>query len=94
MATRKHTFTILNKQYGLDIPDPLEEAYRIAERRLNEQLAEAMSEKWDGYNDRDFLAKVALDLATELVCLESENSAGVDSQALAALIEKIESRLK
>ena len=72
----------------------MEEAYRIAERRLNEQLAEAMSEKWDGYNDRDFLAKVALDLATELVCLESENSAGVDSQALAALIEKIESRLK
>lgn len=94
MAIRKHTFTVLNKKYGLDIPDNLEEVYRIAERRLSEQLVEAMSEKWDGFNDRDYIAKVALDLAAELICLESEGNVSADSQAITALIEKIESRLK
>lgn len=94
MAIRKHTFTLLNKSYELDIPDQLEEVYRIGERRLNSQLIETMADKTDGYNDRDYLARVALDLAVELVCLESENSVDADSQALAALIEKIDSRLK
>ena len=94
MAIRKHTFTLLNKSYELDVPDQLEEVYRIGERKLNAQLIEAMAEKTDGYNDRDYLARVALDLAVELVCLESDSSVDADSQALAALIEKIESRLK
>ena len=39
-------------------------------------------------------SKRILDLAVELVCLESDSSVDADSQALAALIEKIESRLK
>ena len=94
MAIRKHTFTLLNKSYELDVPDQLEEVYRIGERKLNAQLIEAMAEKTDGYNDRDYLARVALDLAVELVCLESDSSVNADSQALTALIEKIESRLK
>lgn len=94
MAIRKHTFTLLNKSYELDVPDQLEEVYRIGERKLNAQLIEAMAEKTDGYNDRDYLARVALDLAVELICLESDNSVDADSQALTALIEKIESCLK
>ena len=94
MAIRKHTFTLLNKSYELDVPDQLEEVYRIGERKLNAQLIEAMAEKTDGYNDRDYLARVALDLAVELICLESDGSVDADSQALTALIEKIESRLK
>ena len=94
MAIRKHTFTLLNKSYELDVPDQLEEVYRIGERKLNAQLIEAMAEKTDGYNDRDYLARVALDLAVELICLESDSSVDADSQALTALIEKIESRLK
>jgi hypothetical protein len=94
MAIRKHTFTLLNKSYELDVPDQLEEVYRIGERKLNAQLIEAMAEKTDGYNDRDYIARVALDLAVELICLESDNSVDADSQALTALIEKIESRLK
>ena len=94
MAIRKHTFTLLNKSYELDVPDQLEEVYRIGERKLNAQLIEAMAEKIDGYNDRDYLACVALDLAVELICLESDGSVDADSQALTALIEKIESRLK
>ena len=94
MAIRKHTFTLLNKSYELDVPDQLEEVYRIGERKLNAALIEAMAEKTDGYNDRDYLARVALDLAVELVCLESDSSVNTDSQALTALIEKIESRLK
>ena len=53
-----------------------------------------MAEKTDGYNDRDFLARVALDLAVELTCLESENSVDIDSQTITELIKKIESRIK
>ena len=94
MAIRKHTFTLLNKSYELDVPDQLEEVYRIGERKLNAQRIEAMAEKTDGYNDRDYLARVALDLAVELICLESDNSVDADSQALTALIEKIEAGLK
>ena len=94
MAIRKHTFTLLNKHYELDIPDQLEEVYSIGERRLNAQLVELMAEKTDGYNDRDFLARVALDLAVELTCLESENSVDIDSQTITELIKKIESRIK
>ena len=94
MAIRKHTFTLLNKSYELDVPDQLEEVYRIGERKLNAQLIETMAEKTDGYNDRDYLARVALDLAVELVCLESDSSVDADSQVLTSLIEKIESRLK
>jgi hypothetical protein len=94
MAIRKHTFTLLNKKYELDIADQLEEVYRMGERRLNGQLLEAMRDKIDGYNDRDYLAKVALELATELICLESENRTEPDSERLVALIEKIEAGLK
>lgn len=94
MAIRKHTFTLLNKKYELDIADQLEEVYRMGERRLNGQLLEVMREKTDGYNDRDYLARVALELATELICLESEGSANPDSERLVALIEKIEAGLK
>ena len=94
MAIRKHTFTLLNKKYELDIADQLEEVYRMGERRLNGQLLEVMREKTDGYNDRDYLARVALELATELICLESEGSTNPDSERLVALIEKIEAGLK
>ena len=66
MAIRKHTFTLLNKKYELDVADQLEEVYRMGERRLNGQLLEAMKDKTDGYDDRDYLARVALELATEL----------------------------
>ena len=94
MAIRKHTFTLLNKKYELDIADQLEEVYRMGERRLNGPLLEAMREKIDGYDDRDYLAKVALELATELLCLESESNASPDSDRLISLIEKIEAGLK
>ena len=94
MAVRKHTFTLLNKKYELDIADQLEEVYRMGERRLNGQLLEAMREKIDGYDDRDYLAKVAIELATELLCLESESNASPDSDRLISLIEKIEAGLK
>ena len=95
MANRKHTFTLLNKKYELDIADQLEEVYRMGERHLNGLLQAAMAAKIDGYNDRDYLAKVALELATELICIESDNNAGgPDSEALVALIEKIEESLK
>ena len=94
MAIRKHTFTLLNKKYELDIADQLEEVYRMGERRLNGQLLEAMRAKIDGYDDRDYLAKVALELATELICLEGESRTEPDSEALTTLIEKIEATLK
>ena len=94
MAIRKHTFTLLNKKYELDIPDQLEEVYRMGERRLNTQVLEAIRDKTDGYDDRDYLARVALELATEVVCLESEGRVEPDGEALAALIEKIEAKLK
>ena len=94
MAIRKHTFTLLNKKYELDVADQLEEVYRIGERRLNGQLLEAMKDKTDGYDDRDYLARVALELATELICLEGESRTEPDSEALTALIEKIEATLK
>ena len=94
MAIRKHTFTLLNKKYGLDIPDQLEEVYRLGERRLNAQVRELMLEKIDGYNDRDYLARVALDLAVELLCLETEKSLDPETDNLVALIEKIDSTLK
>ena len=94
MAVRKHTFTLLNKKYELDIADQLEEVYRMGERRLNGQLLEALREKIDGYDDRDYLAKVALELATELICLESESNSSPDSDRLISLIEKIEAGLK
>lgn len=94
MAVRKHTFTLLNKKYELDIADQLEEVYRMGERRLNGQLLEAMRAKIDGYDDRDYLAKVALELATELICLESDGNTDPNSERLVALIEKIEAGLK
>ena len=94
MAIRKHTFTLLNKKYELDVADQLEEVYRMGERRLNGQLLEAMKDKTDGYDDRDYLARVALELATELICLEGERKAEPDTEALTALIEKIEATLK
>ena len=94
MAIRKHTFTLLNKKYELDVADQLEEVYRMGERRLNGQLLEAMKDKTDGYDDRDYLARVALELATELICLEGESRTEPDSEALTVLIEKIEATLK
>ena len=94
MAIRKHTFTLLNKKYELDVADQLEEVYRMGERRLNGQLLEAMKDKTDGYDDRDYLARVALELATELICLEGESRTEPDREALTALIEKIEATLK
>ena len=94
MAIRKHTFTLLNKKYELDVADQLEEVYRMGERRLNGQLLEAMKDKTDGYDDRDYLARVALELATELICLEGERKAEPDTEALTALIDKIEATLK
>ena len=94
MAIRKHTFTLLNKKYELDVADQLEEVFRMGERRLNAQLLETMKEKTDGYDDRDYLARVALELATELICLEGESRTEPDSEALTALIEKIEATLK
>ena len=94
MAVREHTFTLLGKKYKIDIPDQLEEAFRMGERRLNAQLLEKMKEKTDGYNDRDYLALAALELATEVVCLEHDNAVEPDNESLAALIEKIESTLK
>ena len=94
MAIRKHTFTLLYKKYELDVADQLEEVYRMGERRLNKQLLEAMKDKTDGYDDRDYLARVALELATELICLEGERKAEPDTEALTALIEKIEATLK
>lgn len=94
MAIRKHTFTLLNKKYELDVADQLEEVYRMGERRLNGQLLEAMKDKTDGYDDRDYLARVALELATELICLEGESRTEPDSEALTTLIEKIEATLK
>ena len=94
MAIRKHTFTLLNKKYELDVADQLEEVYRMGERRLNGQLLEAMKDKTDGYDDRDYLARVALELATELICLEGESRTEPDSEALTTLIEKIEASLK
>ena len=66
----------------------------MGERRLNGQLLEAMRAKIDGYDDRDYLAKVALELATELICLESEGNTDPNSERLVALIEKIEAGLK
>ena len=66
----------------------------MGERRLNGQLLEAMKDKTDGYDDRDYLARVALELATELICLEGESRTEPDSEALTALIEKIEATLK
>ena len=94
MAIRKHTFTLLNKKYELDVADQLEEVYRMGERRLNGQLLEAMKDKTDGYDDRDYLARVALELATELICLEGESRTEPDSEALTALIYKIDATLK
>ena len=94
MAIRKHTFTLLNKKYELDVADQLEEVFRMGERRLNAQLLETMKEKTDGYDDRDYLARVALELATELICLECESRGEPDSEALRAMIEKIEATLK
>jgi hypothetical protein len=94
MAIRKHTFTLLNKKYELDVADQLEEVYRMGERRVNAQLLEVMQDKTDGYNDRDYLARVALELATELICIQSEGSTEPDSDALVALIDKIEAKLK
>ena len=94
MAIRKHTFTLLNKKYELDVADQLEEVYRMGERRVNAQLLEVMQDKTDGYNDRDYLARVALELATELICIQSEGSTEPDSDALVVLIDKIEAKLK
>ncbi len=94
MAVRKHTFTLYGKKYEVDIADEYEEVYRMGERRLNADLLEREKDKTDGYNHRDYLALVALDLATELVCMEYDNAVETDTEALAALVEKIESRLK
>ena len=40
------------------------------------------------------ISEVNLELATELICLEGESRTEPDSEALTALIEKIEATLK
>lgn len=94
MAKRDHRFTILGKKYLIGVDDRFEEVYRMGERELNQRLLAVTAAKIDGYNDRDYLALVAHQLATELVSLQHDHAVEPETDSLAAIIEKIEQRLK
>ncbi len=94
MGRRDHKFTVLGKKYTLGLDDELEEVFRMAERELNRRLIAKAGEKIDGYNDRDYLSLVALQVMAEALCLQHDNTVEPDTEAIAALIEKIESKLK
>ncbi len=85
---------VAGKRYPMKIDASLEEFYRLSERDVNRYLMNYMKDKIDGYNDQDYLALVALQLATaNRLLLRNREVGGDEMQRLAALSAEIEALL-
>lgn len=85
---------VAGRRYPMKIDASLEEFYRLSERDINRFMTHYMKDKVDGYNDQDYLALVALQLATANRLLLRNREVGDDEmKRLSALSAEIESLL-
>ena len=63
MAKQAITLKIAGKSYSFTIESGKEEAYRLAEREVNDYLTRIKQENYKGWNEPDYLAMTALRVA-------------------------------
>ncbi len=85
---------IAGKVYSMAIDPAKEEVYRLAERKLNDYIAQYEQARLDGYATHDYLAIVALQLAVANIRqAQSRELGSEDLKALAELADSIETHL-
>ena len=63
MAKQSITLKIAGKSYSLNIESEREEVYRLAEREVNNYLAQIKQQNIKNWNDQDYLSMTALKFA-------------------------------
>ena len=86
MAKQSITLKIAGKSYQLNIEREKEEVYRLAEREVNNYLAQIKQRNIKDWNDQDYLSITALQFAITNVGMRQSRE--VDSEDLRQL-EKI-----
>ncbi len=67
---------VAGKKYGVNTTPDKEEAYRLAEQEVNNLLESFKRGKYKGFEDRDYLAMVALHLAIGNVQMRQSREVG------------------
>ena len=83
---------IAGNPYNMTIDAHNEEVYRLAARKINDELANAQQMRIDGFNVQDYLAMVAVKIMMEYIRLERKS--GVEESDLMALKELSDSLAK
>ncbi len=85
---------IAGKSYSMRIDPHKEEIYRLAEREVNRYAAKYEQAHIDGYDVRDYLAIVALQLAVSNIRLSQSREIGSEElKRLAELAKEVETHL-
>lgn len=93
---RKQTITlkIAEKSYKLDIAPEKEEAYRLAEREVNEYVAHLKQVNYKDFSMQDYLAITSLHMAISHVMMRQSREIGdEDMQALDRLGSELDDYL-
>ena len=83
MAKQSITLKIAGKSYSLNIESEKEEVYRLAEREVNNYLAQIKQQNIKNWNDQDYLSMTALKFAIANVGMRQSRE--VDNEDLRQL---------
>ena len=82
--------TIAGKGYSLTINSDKEEVYRLAEKKVNEYIAEIGKQKFTNFSAQDYLALTALKMAITATEAQKMGEVGSEElQSLSALDDRI-----
>ncbi len=94
MAEQAIKLKIGNKSYSLKIDSEKEECYRLAEREVNQSIAEYESKNFTGFTREDFLSLTALKFAINNIFARFDMELrDEDVKALESIDEQINSYL-
>lgn len=94
MAKQSITLKVAGRSYSFDIESGKEEMYRLAEREVNTYLAMITKQKFENWNDKDYLSMTALKFAIANVAMRQSREVGdEDVQRLEQLGNRLDSYL-
>ncbi len=94
MAKQSITLKIAGKSYPFTIDSDKEEAYRLAEREVNNFLVTIKQKNFKGWNDLDYMSITALNFAiTNVMSRQSREASEDDLRRLKQLESDIDSYL-
>ncbi|WP_417016438.1 cell division protein ZapA [Alistipes sp.] len=94
MAKQSITLKIAGKSYPFTIDSDKEEAYRLAEREVNNFLVTIKQKNFKGWNDLDYMSITALNFAiTNVMSRQSREASDDDLRRLKQLESDIDSYL-